>query len=92
MSKDEHKFIVTDYAHHEIQEYVNTKVPRWLFVIYIILPIWGLYTLWAFLDGSHGWLDRGYWEELQVASKTTFSKTLEQGETPRATQDQDDSN
>lgn len=49
----------------------NAKVPRWLIFTYLILPIWGIFALWYFWNGSTGWFDRGYWHELQIAAKTT---------------------
>jgi hypothetical protein len=50
----------------------TTKVPRWLIWVYILLPIWGLYWLISFWNGSQGWLDRGHWQQLQRAANTTF--------------------
>lgn len=45
--------------------------PRWLYWSYIILPIWGVVTFFLFWNGSHGWLDRGYWQQLEKAADTT---------------------
>ncbi|MGZ3632765.1 MAG: hypothetical protein ACXU9U_04565 [Parachlamydiaceae bacterium] len=54
-------------------------MPRWLKWPYILLPIWGLFWMVYFFNGSHGWLDRGYWGQLQQAALTTFpSETLPQ--------------
>lgn len=50
----------------------DAKVPTFLKWTYITLPIWGLITFWLFWNGSSGWLDRGYWRQLQNAAKTTF--------------------
>lgn len=50
----------------------NRNVPFWLIVVYMILPIWGVITLYLFWNGSYGWLDRGYWQALQEAANTTF--------------------
>lgn len=50
----------------------DAKVPWWLYVTYTVLPIWGIFTLWYFWNGSTGWLDRGYWHQLQIAAKTTY--------------------
>lgn len=55
----------------------NAQIPRWLKWVYFTLPIWGLLSLYYYWDGSRGWLDRGYWEQLQKAANTTFSKTKE---------------
>ena len=50
----------------------DAKVPLFLKLTYILLPIWGLITFYIFFNGSVGWLDRGYWHELQIAANTTF--------------------
>jgi hypothetical protein len=57
----------------------DAKVPRWLKWSYILLPIWGLFWFVYFFNGSQGWLDRGYWGQLQKAALTTFpEETLQQ--------------
>lgn len=53
----------------------DTPVPRWLILTYITLPIWGIITFILFWNGSVGWLDRGYWKELQIAANTTFPES-----------------
>lgn len=50
----------------------DAKVPGFLKLIYIILPIWGIVTFYYFWNGSLGWFDRGYWRELQIAANTTY--------------------
>lgn len=50
----------------------DAKVPRWLLLTYILLPIWGICSWYYFFNGSHGWLDRGYWNQLQRAALTTY--------------------
>lgn len=50
----------------------DAKVPKFLIVNYLIWPIWGIVTLYFFWNGSVGWMDRGYWHELQIAANTTF--------------------
>lgn len=50
----------------------HNKVPYWLIVTYIILPIWGFFTLFYFWNGSRGWLDPGYWQQLERAANTTY--------------------
>jgi hypothetical protein len=60
---------------HYGDEYISSydhRVPKWLKLTYIILPIWGVITWFYFFNGSHGWLDRGYWSQLQRAANTTF--------------------
>lgn len=58
----------------------DARIPRWLIVIYIILPIWGFCSLFYYINGSRGWLDRGYWHELQKAALTTFPYGTIEGE------------
>lgn len=50
----------------------DAKIPRWLIWTYALLPIWGLFSLYYYWNGSHGWLDRGYWQQLQRAANTTY--------------------
>lgn len=54
-----------------IQEDHN-KVPKWLILTYIVLPIWGFVTLYYFWNGSEGWFDPGYWQQLERAANTTY--------------------
>lgn len=49
----------------------NAKIAGWLWLTYIVLPIWGVITFFIFWNGSWGWMDRGYWHELQEAANTT---------------------
>ncbi len=50
----------------------DAKVPKFLLLTYLLLPIWGFVSLYYFWNGSRGWFDRGYWHELQIAANTTF--------------------
>lgn len=50
----------------------DVKVAGWLKLMYLILPFWGLFTFYLYWNGSQGWLDRGYWHELQEAANTTY--------------------
>jgi hypothetical protein len=66
-------------THPEIEEYgdeaiasYDAPVPGWLKLTYIILPIIGLVCFYLYWNGSAGWLDRGYWHQLQEAAQTTF--------------------
>ena len=55
-----------------IPEYEENPIPWWLKLTYISLPIWGVIVWYFYWNGSSGWLDRGYWQQLQEAAKTTF--------------------
>lgn len=65
--------------HEELEDYgdpnilsADAKVPMWLKLTYILLPIWGIVSFAIYWNGSRGWLDRGYWEQLQRAANTTY--------------------
>ena len=59
------------YGDPDIATY-HAKVPLFLIITYIVLPIWGLAMAYIYWNGSIGWLDRGYWHQLQIASNTTY--------------------
>lgn len=64
-----------DHIEEYGDEYITSrdaKVPRWLIIIFAILPFWGIFTFYMYWNGSSGWLDRGYWHQLQIAANTTF--------------------
>ncbi|MBA3721809.1 MAG: hypothetical protein H0W88_05350 [Parachlamydiaceae bacterium] len=78
---DENKERGSEEAHHsgEIELYgdpgiasFDAKIPKFLIWTYMTLPIWGIFTLYFFWNGSVGWMDRGYWKELQIAANTTY--------------------
>lgn len=54
----------------------NAKIPFWLKLVYFSLPIWGVISLYLYWNGSAGWLDRGYWHQLQKAANTTQSPKI----------------
>lgn len=54
----------------------DAKIPNWLKWVYFTLPIWGVISLYLYWNGSHGWLDRGYWQALQKAAHTTADPKL----------------
>ncbi len=66
--------------HSEIEDYGDPgirsrdgKIPALLIWSYITLPIWGVIAFYILWNGSTGgWLDPGYWKELQAAAKTSF--------------------
>lgn len=51
----------------------NANIDRWLKFFYIVLPIWGVFWLFFYWNGSTGWLDRGYWNQLEKAANTTYT-------------------
>ena len=64
----------------------DAKVPGFLKLTYLLLPIWGVLCLYYYANGSHGWLDRGYWHELQRAANTTFPIEYPEGYQPKRDQ------
>ena len=66
-------------SHPEVEEYGDQRiasrdepVPVWLKFNYVFWILWGVVWFYYFWNGSYGWLDRGYWFELQKAASTTF--------------------
>ena len=53
----------------------NAQVPRWLVWVNWTCVAIGLSVLYLYWNGSHGWLDRGYWNELQRAANTQYPFT-----------------
>ncbi len=62
---------IHDYGDPNIRS-ANAPIGRWLKATYVLLPIWGIIWFWFFWNGSYGWLDRGYWHQLQEAANTTI--------------------
>lgn len=60
------------YGDPGIASFEGGKVPKFLIFNYLFWPMWGIFTLFYFWNGSVGWMDRGYWHELQIAANTTF--------------------
>ena len=63
----------------ELEQYGETgiytgdvKVPAWLKLSYLIIPIWGIVWLFLYWNGASGWIDRGHWDELEKAANTQF--------------------
>lgn len=59
----------------------DARFPRWLMFTYVVLPVWGFCTLFYYFNGSHGWLDPSYWNQLQKAALTTYvdNKQVQEG-------------
>ncbi|MDP1836468.1 MAG: hypothetical protein Q8K75_11165 [Chlamydiales bacterium] len=69
---DDQDFFDTEGAPPEL----GTPVPKWLKVVYTILPFWGMLWLYLFWNGSDNtWFDRGGWTQLQQAAKTTWNSS-----------------
>lgn len=62
---------IEDYGDPYIASYEG-KVPTWLKWVYVIAPIWGIIWFYLYWNGVQGWLDRGYWQQLQRAANTTY--------------------
>lgn len=56
----------------------NAPTPRWLIFSNIFFGILGFVVLYFFWNGSYGWLDRGYWNQLQRAANTVYPYTTMQ--------------
>lgn len=56
----------------DVPKSFSNPIPKFLLVTYLVLPILGIYWLYAYWDGSNGFLDRGHWHELQVKANTTI--------------------
>jgi len=50
----------------------DEKVPRWLFFVYALAPLWGIIWFILYWNGSPGWIDRGSWYRLQKAANTVY--------------------
>lgn len=61
-----------DYYGDEYIASHHGTVPGWLKIQYVIWPAWGVIWLMLYWNGSSGYLDRGYWQQLQRAANTTF--------------------
>jgi hypothetical protein len=58
-----------EYGDSNISSY-DAKFPRWLFWSYFILIFWGIIWFSLYWNGEVGWLDRGYWTDLQNIANT----------------------
>lgn len=80
MSQGEEEVVEKKQDDNELDFYGDTgiascdaKIPKFLIFTYIFWPLWGIATFFYFWNGSLvGWMDPGYWHELQVAANTTF--------------------
>jgi hypothetical protein len=62
---------IESYGDDYISSYHGT-IPRWLKFQYFFWIVWGIVWFVLYWNGSWGYLDRGYWEQLQRAANTTF--------------------
>lgn len=67
---DDHVFFPED--NNRVPPSNNAPIATFLWINYIFWPIVGLIALYLYWNGSSGWLDRGYWQQLQQAANTTF--------------------
>jgi hypothetical protein len=59
------------YGDEQIASF-DKEIPGWLKLTYLVMPLWGIVWFCLYWNGSWGWLDPGYWKELQRAANTTF--------------------
>jgi hypothetical protein len=59
------------YGDDQIASY-HGIIPNWLKFQYVLWIIWGIIWFALYWNGSWGYLDRGYWQELQRAANTKF--------------------
>lgn len=57
---------------YSIPQTNDAPIPGWLKWMYVVVPIWGFIIFALYWNGSSGWLDRGYWHQLQQASNTVY--------------------
>lgn len=50
----------------------DAPIPMWLKFNYVFWIIFGLVGFYLYWNGSSGWFDRGYWNELQRAANTVY--------------------
>lgn len=67
---DEHNAIF-EYGDPKIAS-DHQKVPKWVIWMYAIVFFHGVIWAVLFWNGNMGWLDRGYWHQLQKAANTTI--------------------
>ena len=75
MAEESEDMTVDIYGDDEVRELANTKIPKFLWFTYIAVFIWGIMWWMLFWNGSQGWLDRGYWSELEGAANTKLEST-----------------
>lgn len=56
----------------EVPQTEENRIPIFLHVTYILVFVLGLWAFIVYWNGSHGFLDRGYWGALQKAAYTTY--------------------
>ena len=67
---DEDVFFPED--NNQIPPSNDAPISTFLWINYIVWPIVGIIALFLYWNGSEGWLDRGYWHQLQQAANTTY--------------------
>ncbi len=56
----------------DVPETEENRIPIFLYITYIVVLVGGILAFIAYWNGSHGFLDRGYWQQLQKAAYTTY--------------------
>lgn len=70
---------MTDHEEDSLENYGDDSissyhgiVPAWLKFQYFFWIAWGIVWFFLYWNGSWGYVDRGYWQQLQRAAQTTF--------------------
>lgn len=56
----------------QIASFEGKKIPLFLILTYLFLPVWGAFEFYWFWNGSSSLFDSGYVSQLQAAAGTTF--------------------
>lgn len=79
--EDQEKNTTDNHNEEHLESYADglilsadAKIPKWIIAVIIVIHIWGFFWFYEYWNGSHGWLDRGYWGQLQKAANTTYIK------------------
>ena len=70
-SDNEHDHDLEFYADGSITS-KDAPIPLFIFIVAGFLIVGTVFAAFFFWNGSQGWLDRGYWKELQEAANTTY--------------------
>jgi hypothetical protein len=51
---------------------MDANISIWLKIFYVIVFSWGVIGTILYWNGAEGWIDRGYWFQLEKAANTTY--------------------